>query len=208
MSDKPERGKLIVFEGIDGSGKTTLSLIFYNFLASHGHSMVWTKEPFVHKDSITGMYDGTLRESFLNDRKTHVDKVISPALNRGEHVICDRYYMSTMAYQAKCYDDLVEIEKENTDFCPKPDIVFFLDPKLSDALRRIEMRGGEKGPFDKHCNFENVDHLAKAKHYYEYMCDNCLAGIRKAWICSSSLPNNFAECIIEASPLGLYPACS
>ena len=62
---------------------------------------------------------------FVMDRKEHVKEKITPALNEGKIVLMDRYYYSTMAYQAAAGIDVNRIRKDN-EFAPKPDIVLSL----------------------------------------------------------------------------------
>lgn len=112
----------IVFEGCDGSGKTTQAKLLYDYLISAGHRVLLTREP-----------GGTLlaekiRELVLNNemsvvsqlymfmaaRHDHVEKIIKPFLKSGGIVICDRFIQSSMAYQksenVSC-DDILGIYK-------------------------------------------------------------------------------------------------
>ena len=104
------KGKFIVFEGIDGSGKTTQLKLLGEKLAARGYPLLYTREP-------GGTRVGELvRELLLNPqyvelvpraeallyaaaRAQHVEQVILPALARGKVVLCDRYIDSSLAYQ-------------------------------------------------------------------------------------------------------------
>src|SRR4051794_4247303 len=100
-------GILIAVEGIDGAGKTTQVTRLCAALADVGETVVRSKEP------TNGPHGRRLRESaqtgrmnadeelqtFIADRREHVETVIRPALERGETVILDRYFYSTVAYQ-------------------------------------------------------------------------------------------------------------
>jgi len=150
------RKMFVVFEGIDGSGKTTLSKLLVEELNKKGHTAVWTKEPF----------DNQIREVilsknldpwsevflFLSDRREHVLKVIKPALDKGYIVVCDRYYYSTLAYQGFGKGlNLQKLEKLNKFATEglEPDIVFILDIDPQKALERINKTRGEKTKFEK-----------------------------------------------------------
>lgn len=104
------KGKFITFEGGDGAGKTTLIESVYTTLSSRGDKVIKTREPggspvgvgirqlLLHSESpLTKRCELFL---FLADRAEHVDKVIVPALEKGEIVLCDRFNDSTLAYQA------------------------------------------------------------------------------------------------------------
>ncbi len=104
------RGVFITFEGIEGSGKSTLSRMAADHIASKGLKVVLTHEPGdtavgrevrrllldpVHKD----MHPLTELLLYFADRAEHVHRLISPALEGGKAVVCDRFSDSTMAYQ-------------------------------------------------------------------------------------------------------------
>lgn len=103
-------GKFIVFEGIDGSGKTTQIDLVAKIFRERGRQVVCTREPGGTRigDRLRKLLldpannDLTPRtEAFLYaaDRSQHVTEVILPALEAGQIVICDRYLYSTIAYQ-------------------------------------------------------------------------------------------------------------
>ena len=75
---------------------------------------------------------------FINDRRTHVENSIKPALQEKKIVILDRYYFSTIAYQGAIGLDPIEIKKENELFCPIPEIVFLLTIPPRVGIRRIQ----------------------------------------------------------------------
>ena len=101
-------GLFIVIEGIDGTGKSTQLHLLAEKLRQLGYAVVATREP------TNGPYGQKIRELFVDrgavsqeeelelfiaDRDQHVKEVIAPALADGCVVICDRYYLSTIAYQ-------------------------------------------------------------------------------------------------------------
>lgn len=154
---RTDTGTFIVIEGIDGTGKSTQAKMLKSALEEAGQTVTLDREPS------DGPYGKILRDSattgrlsaqeeldlFHMDRKHHLDEVILPALNRGETVILDRYYFSTMAYQGQRGFDQDEIRKTNLSFAPNPDILFILDLPVDKARERIAVRGDTTNEFEK-----------------------------------------------------------
>lgn len=150
-------GKLIVIEGIDGTGKSTQATMLAEALRKDGHEVVQSFEP------TNGPWGRKLRESattgrlsiedeldyFLKDRRQHVEELITPTVERGGIVILDRYYFSSMAYQGARGIDPAEIREKNEAFAPKPDFLIILDLDVDIALNRIGVRDGEANEFEK-----------------------------------------------------------
>ncbi len=162
-------GRLIVFEGIDGVGKSTQVGALKTWLEAIGHEVVRSKEP------TDGPHGRKLRQSmaqgrlepreeldlFLADRRQHVEELIAPALNRGAIVILDRYYFSTVAYQGARGFDPSELRAENEEFAPPPDLLVILDMPACDAIDRIrESRGGSTD------TFESFDALKRSRSIF------------------------------------------
>jgi dTMP kinase len=103
------------------------------------------------------------------DRKEHVDQKINPALNEGKIVLMDRYYYSTMAYQAAAGIDVNRIRKDN-EFAPKPDIVLIFDLPADLAMKRV--RGHSIADV-----FEKEEHLEKVRKAYLNLEDDHLVRI-------------------------------
>jgi len=164
------RGKLVVFEGIDGTGKTSLCNEVFNYLNSRGISCISTFEPTY------GKWGKILRDSFshkrlspkeelelfIKDRKEHVSQIILPAILKGKIVLCDRYYLSTMAYQGARGFDVEEIKRQNEEFAPIPDVAFVLQLDVDKALHRISEKRG-----DKLNSFENREYLKKVATFFD-----------------------------------------
>ena len=143
-----KEGKLIVIEGIDGTGKSTQSGLLAEHLRAQGREVIESHEP------TNGPWGRKLRESattgrltiedeleyFLKDRKQHVDELINPIVKRGGIVILDRYYFSSMAYQGYRGIDPTEIRAKNEVFAPVPDHLIILDLPVKTALERIGAR--------------------------------------------------------------------
>ena len=104
------RGRFISFEGGEGSGKSTQARLLADLLRGLGHDVVLTREPggtpgaeALRALLVTGdaeRWSPWAEACIVNAaRADHVDRVIRPALARGDWVICDRYVDSTRAYQ-------------------------------------------------------------------------------------------------------------
>jgi len=150
------KGKFIVFEGIDGCGKTTQINEIYNWLPhsrliSKNFSIIKTREPggsllgeklrelilSNNKDNVpTNLTELLL---YAADRTEHVSKIISPALNKGDWVLSDRFSGSTLAYQGYGRNiDIEIIKKLEIIACQreKPDITFLLDISPEESIAR------------------------------------------------------------------------
>ncbi len=149
-------GFLLVLEGIDGAGKSTLSRQLAAHFGALGHTVITSREP-TH-----GPHGRALRESartgrlsladeldlFLKDRAEHVAALIRPALDRGDIVILDRYYFSSAAYQGARGADPADIIALNEAFAPVPDLVLLLDLDPADGSTRIHARGDRPDDFE------------------------------------------------------------
>lgn len=152
-----DRGILVVFEGIDGAGKTTQARMLRDRLCTAGIDTILTKQPSggpwgrkIRQSARTGRLpvDEEYR-AFVEDRKEHVREVISPALKDGFVVIVDRYYFSTVAYQGARGMDVDRILAENEAIAPRPDLLFIMniDPAL--GLSRVRRRDGVPDEFER-----------------------------------------------------------
>ena len=162
-----QKALLIVFEGIDGSGKTTLSKMFYSYIKEKGYEAVWLSEP---SDSEWGKKIRELAVSmekipiedelkyFIEDRKWDVRENILPALKNNKNVILDRYYFSTACYQGARGFDMEKIIQENLQFAPQPDVTFVIDVDVNTALERISQNRDSKVKL-----FEKKEFLQKVR---------------------------------------------
>jgi dTMP kinase len=157
-------GILVVFEGIDGAGKTTQAGLLEERLRPLGVEIVRTKEPTngpwgqrLRASASTGrLAPADELHAFLEDRKEHVATLIRPALDAGKVVIVDRYYFSTAAYQGARGADPDELIRINEAFAPKPDLLVLLDVTPPVGIARIQQRG------DVGNLFEREEDLAKS----------------------------------------------
>ena len=156
----------VTFEGIDGSGKSTISKLVSEKLRSAGYEVVWTFEP---TDSTVGKYVQECIRSqsdpfvtsftFIADRIQHCKK-IQQWLDEGKLVLCDRYAESTYAYQAAQLEDQVKnplkwLQELSLGRILEParTFLFVIDPKTS--LARIQHRT-ELFPFERLAFLEKV----------------------------------------------------
>lgn len=166
-----KRGKLILFEGIDGSGKTTMSKRLYNFLSDRGIDSVWLREPTNDTEwgrkirELAATEESIPVEEELNyfvmDRKYDVENNIIPALNSGKNVILDRYFYSNACYQGARDLDIDEILRINREFSPEPDLAILVDVTVETALDRISRNRTEEALL-----FEQEDYLKKVRKNY------------------------------------------
>ena len=162
-------GSLIIFEGIDGTGKSTQIQLLAKALEDQGEVVVISREPtngpFGQKLRAS-MSEGRLTPEeelalFLDDRRDHVEHLLLPSLAAGKVVILDRYYFSTMAYQGARGFDPQKIREENERFAPIPDHLFLLELPVELALERIGGRDGSGNTFEQEENLRACDAIFK-----------------------------------------------
>lgn len=162
-------GKLIVFEGIDGSGKTTQSRLLASWLRQKGKAVTEISEPTIRPCDcmLRSLRGRAVIDWFIADRRENVRLNIRPALERGDIVIMDRYYFSTIAYQGVMTRNPNLIREMNEAFAPIPDLLFLLDITPEVAMERVGKRGAPDA-------FERLDYLkevagAYARMWFSYM---------------------------------------
>ena len=151
--------QFIVIEGLDGSGKTTVTKLLAERFVAHGLPCHLTFEPTknpigalmrsIVSGKITGIENEAVALLFAADRYQHLKSEILPALEHS-NVICDRYYYSSMAYQGLDSDTLERIISYHQAVMPirRPDFVFFLNVTPDECIRRVEARGEEISIFE------------------------------------------------------------
>ena len=149
------RGRLLVLEGIDGSGKSTQLARLAARLEAAGHRVVATREPYdcepgrrIREAARAGEPVSAAQELdwFRAQRALHVRDVISPALREGAVVVCDRYFVSTAAYQGARGLDPEAILAESEASFPVPDLVILLEVEPAEGRARVDARGGPAEP--------------------------------------------------------------
>lgn len=144
-----KRGAFIVFEGIDGSGKSTHIRLVCRELRRQGYNVLQTSEPsrgrigrFIRehvenrKRRLSFEVEALL---FAADRFEHIRQIIKPALEKGRIVVSDRYLHSSLAYQGAEGVNLEWISEMNI-FALKPDLCILLDVSPETGLDRLKRR--------------------------------------------------------------------
>jgi len=157
------RGNFISFEGGEGSGKSSQVGRLADRLAAAGLTVVRTHEPggtegadAIRQLLVTGSADrwDPVSEVLLHyaARRDHVERVIAPALARGDWVVCDRFADSTMAYQGYGYGlgiELIDTVHRAVlgDFAPDMTIIMDFDP--ADGLARARARDPDPSRYER-----------------------------------------------------------
>jgi dTMP kinase len=149
------RGTFVVLEGLDGAGTTTQLQRMAEALRADGHAVTTTCEPSAGpvgaliRQALKGravlpggapMSHESLALLFAADRLDHLAAEIRPALERGVHVLCDRYVLSSLAYQGATVDMGWVSSLNNRALAA--DLTLFLEVDVSTASRRRRTRGG------------------------------------------------------------------
>ena len=158
-------GTLIVFEGLDGCGKSTQLRRAAEALGERGIEPVVTREP------TDGPWGRKIREMarsgkrvapatelawFFEDRREHMREIVEPAIEAGRLVLSDRSYLSTVAYQGARGLDQEKILRESESEFLRPDLVLLFEISAREGLARVAARGGESEPV-----FENLEFLER-----------------------------------------------
>jgi dTMP kinase len=155
-------GRLIAFEGVDGSGKSTQLALLAKRLEAAGCPVVATREPTDGSwgRRIRGMARSGERVAageelrwFVEDRREHVAQVIRPALVAGRAVLTDRYFLSTVAYQGARGLDPEQLLAEAEAEFPVPDLALILEVEPEAGLARVGGRAGHAEPAFEEAGF-------------------------------------------------------
>jgi len=152
--------KFIVIEGLDGSGKSTVTKLLAEHFNSKSLPTIITCEPTTNNPignliqniisgEVKNIDNETLALLFAADRHHHLANEIIPTLAHS-HVICDRYYHSSMAYQGIDPASLKRVIAYNQTAMDirRPDIVFFLNVSPDECIRRVKARNEEASIFE------------------------------------------------------------
>ncbi len=163
----------ITLEGIDGSGKTSVSRMLKEYFENFGKKVYLTEEPtqiiFDVKSIMEKDLDAFTRTFiFMADRVEHI-KLIREKLSLDYIVICDRYVDSTFAYQGAILKNIFNgVENAysymNSIYKPfslEPDKIIYLDVRPDLGLKRIESRKREI--------FEKVNYLEDVRDFYLFL---------------------------------------
>lgn len=164
------RGRLIAFEGIDGSGKSSTLDRVAAALRKEGADVVATREEtdtergaWIRKAVAEGWDPITTTLLFVADRAEHAVE-IRRWLDEGKTVLCDRYVHSTYAYQSVTLDGRVPdprafLRRLHEPWCPMPEHVLLFRADPSRCLERVRKRGQTTA-------YEKVEFLARVQDAY------------------------------------------
>ena len=154
-------GRLITFEGIDGSGKSTQARLLHDHLTAKGQDAILTREPGgapgaedIRRLLVEGDPDRWSPETeillFTAARRDHLERTIEPALKRGTTVISDRFADSTRVYQGAARGDLRDLVDRLHDavIAREPDLTFVIDMDPDAALARGLARNSGEDRFE------------------------------------------------------------
>jgi dTMP kinase len=175
--------KFIAIEGIDGCGKTTQVDLLSKWLPNsglldNGQSLVISREPggtvlgknlrnLILDNSGEAPVEKAELLMYMADRAQHVDKVIRPALQRGDWVLLDRYVGSTMAYQGYGRGLPRHRIASLTDYVTeglRPDLTIWLDTPLYTCMERIKSKATDR------IESSGYEFMAKVQHGFIELC--------------------------------------
>ena len=151
-----ERGIFLVFEGVEGSGKSTQASLLGEWLAARGVPHVLTREPGgteageeIRRILLHGGEVGARAELLLMlaARSIFVEEVVEPALRAGKDGVADRYELSTLAYQGYARGLPLEEVRRMNAFATgglKPALTIVLDVPFDVGVRRRSRRNADR----------------------------------------------------------------
>lgn len=178
-----DKGKFIVFEGGEGSGKTTMIELIYNLLVENGIDCIKTREPggikisedirsIILDKNNTAMDGRTEALLYAAARRQHLVEKVIPALESNKVVLCDRFIYSSLAYQGYAREiglqDVYMINKfAIEDFMPDLNILFDLNPEV--GLQRINK---SKSREINRLDLEKIDFHNKVREGYKTLAQD------------------------------------
>jgi len=179
------RGNFIVFEGVDGSGKSTQIKRLLKKLQVEEHDVYKTFEPSdgvvgtLVRDMLKGKVEvdqRTIALLFAADRTDHLVNMkngIAGKVENGQTVLCDRYYFSSYAYHSQYMDMdwVIKSNSINADIL-KPDLNVFIDVDPEECFKRLEKRQTDFELYERievikrvrDLYFKAFDKLSKSEH--------------------------------------------
>lgn len=153
---EPGQPRFLVLEGPDGSGTTTQARLLSEALRARGLQVCPTAEPSdgpigrLLRDHVRGRiaFDPLAEAlAFSADRADHLTRVIRPALRSASWVVCDRYLLSTLAYQGVGGVPAGRI-LDMSDGFDVPDLTVVLDVEAAERSKRRARRGEQPERYD------------------------------------------------------------
>ncbi len=174
---KPTPGKFIVFEGLDGAGTSTQMALLKNWLSQQDIFAEVTKEPsngpagVVIRQAIEErivMTPTAIALAFACDRVDHLQNDangVQKSLGQGSWVLCDRYVLSSLAYQSSEGMDLEWLKAINR-FAFAPHVTIFVDTSIEVCVERINRRSSHNELF------HHSDKLKTVRTQYQQLLDH------------------------------------
>lgn len=167
-----DKGKLIVFEGTDGSGKSTQIKLLAKYLKAKGIECLLTHEPTdspfgaLLRACLTGRIEADERAiaaMFAADRLDHVSNGINgirKQLDAGISVLCDRFYFSSLAYNGGLVtaEWVAQLNAPVMEMC-RPDLTVFIDLTPEESMKRVSRRGETE-------RYESLESLQRVRRSY------------------------------------------
>lgn len=168
MTSSHARGKFITLEGAEGVGKTTNREFIRHCIEQSGHPVVTTREPggtplgeqirglLLEQRDEGGMASDTELLLMFAARAEHLARVIRPALESGQWVLCDRFTDATYAYQGGgrgISRSRIAILEEWVQADLRPDLTFLLDLPVNEGLQRAGKRSAPDRFESEHAAF-------------------------------------------------------
>lgn len=163
-----KKNKLIVLEGIDGSGTSTQIALLKDLLLNEGFRVFVSAEPtksvigleirkiLARKEPSCEKEFAQLALLFAADRMAHVNEVLLPSLSQYDFVILDRYIMSSFVYQG--LSQPIEWIMQINSYAIKPDLNIILDISEQEAIKRLSLRQTTKDFFEEEKMLKNLRH--------------------------------------------------
>lgn len=185
------QSKLIVLEGIEAAGKGKASIAIMNFLASKGQRVVHTREPggtpyaealrtvVTSKEYVTPGICEVM--GFYGARCDHTQSLIIPALENGSHVLSERYYASSFAYQKQTQTELEAVHAICQPYLREPDLVLFLDITPETSVKRMAEQRVAKGIALDKFELRGLEFMQSVRANYLRIAKNETPATHKRW---------------------------
>lgn len=203
------KGKFIVFEGTDGSGKSTQMKMLGKYLKSKGIPCYLTHEPTespfgaLLRSCLTGRVEADERAIaalFAADRIDHITNTVNgifKKLDEGVTVLCDRYYFSSFAYNGGFVplEWVIKLNKPAMSLL-RPDLTIFLDLPVEESMRRVARRGETE-------RYETTERQMRIRNKY-FDIFRMFAGQEKIAIVKSEEEKERTQASVRAAADALY----
>lgn len=185
------QSKLIVLEGIEAAGKGKASIAILNFLASKGQRVVHTREPggtpyaealrtvVTSKEFVTPGICEVM--GFYGARCDHTQSLIIPSLESGSHVLSERYYASSFAYQKQTQTELESVHAICQPYLLEPDLVLFLDISPETSVKRMAEQRVAKGIALDKFELRGFEFMKQVRENYLRISKNETPATHKRW---------------------------